>query len=99
MGERVAGSMRVRVRVKPRASRPAVGGRYAGGELLVAVREPAVDGRATQAALRAVADALGVATSRVVLVSGASSRTKVMSVEGDETVLARRLDELLGPLE
>jgi uncharacterized protein YggU (UPF0235/DUF167 family) len=99
MGERVAGPIRVRVRVKPRSARPLVGGRYAEDALLVAVREPAVDGRATEAALRAVADAFGVAPSRVRLVSGATSRTKMITVQGDPTELARRLDALLGPLE
>ena len=58
MGERAAGSMRVPVRVRPRSSRVRVGGRYRDGELVVAVREPAVDGRATQAVIKALADVL-----------------------------------------
>ena len=47
----------VAVRVRPRASRAAVGGSHGGTygpAILVAVREPAVDGRATQAALDAL---------------------------------------------
>src|SRR6185369_13269764 len=53
----------VAIRVRPGASRTAVGGRYDGPfgpALVVAVQAPAVEGRATEAAVRAVARALGV---------------------------------------
>ncbi len=73
--------MRITVRVKPRASRPQVGGLH-GDALVVAVREPAVDGRATTACLDAVAAAFGVRRSQVRLVSGAASRTKVIEIDG-----------------
>jgi uncharacterized protein YggU (UPF0235/DUF167 family) len=69
--------------VKPAASRARVGGRYGEDALVVAVTEPAVDGRATAAALRALARALGVPAGDVVLVSGATSRTKVVEVPDD----------------
>ncbi len=41
-----------------------------------------MDGRATQAALAAVAEALGVSSSDIRLVTGATSRTKVVDVRG-----------------
>jgi len=51
-----------------------------------------VDGKATEAALAAVAGSFGVRRSCVRLVSGASSRTKVVDVEaGDPRVLASLL--------
>jgi uncharacterized protein YggU (UPF0235/DUF167 family) len=51
-----------------------------------------VDGKATEAALAAVADSLGVRRSAVRLVSGASSRTKIVDVEaGDPRILASLL--------
>lgn len=71
------------VRVRPRASRPAVGGEYAGPNgpaLVVAVREPAVEGRATRAVLDAVADALGVPRSRVQLRTGERGRDKLLTI-------------------
>jgi uncharacterized protein YggU (UPF0235/DUF167 family) len=67
-----------------------VGGSYA-GSLVVRVAAPAVDGRATEAALAAVASALGVRRAQVSLVTGATSRTKVVEVEGADPEALRRL--------
>ncbi|QLQ37014.1 DUF167 domain-containing protein [Micromonospora robiginosa] len=74
----------VAVRVKPGASRARVGGRFDGPygpALVVAVHAPAVDGRATEAARRALADALGVRPAAVSLRSGAASRDKLFHIE------------------
>jgi uncharacterized protein YggU (UPF0235/DUF167 family) len=56
-----------------------VGGEHANA-LVVAVQARAVKGAATDAALRALAGALGVRRQDVRLVSGASGRTKVVEV-------------------
>ena len=74
--------MRVTIRVRPGAGRPWVGGSH-DGALVVRVAAPAVDGRATEAALAALAEALGVRRRDVVLVTGATSRTKVVEIAGD----------------
>ena len=87
--------MRVTLRVKPGASRTAVGGSYREA-LVVAVTARAVDGKATEAALRAVADAFGVRRREVVLVSGRASRDKVVDIDGAADDLAHRLAALLG---
>lgn len=81
------------VRVRPGASRTTVGGAY-GDALVVRVQERAVDGRATEAALRAVAAALDVPRRAVRLVSGPTSRDKVLAVTGDSAVLTPILDRL-----
>jgi uncharacterized protein YggU (UPF0235/DUF167 family) len=73
---------RVLIRVKPGSSRTKVGGAY-GEALVVAVSERAVDGKATEAALTALARALGVRRRAVSLVAGATSRDKVVEVDGD----------------
>ncbi|HEX2498192.1 MAG TPA: DUF167 domain-containing protein [Actinomycetes bacterium] len=88
--------MRVRIRVRPGASRTSVGGSYGDGDgaLVVAVRARAVDGRATEAALAAVAVAFGVRTRQVRLVSGATSRNKLIEIDGDPAVLTARLAAL-----
>ncbi len=59
-----------------------MGGSHASA-LVVRVRERAVDGRATTAALAALAEALGVRRGEVSLVTGATSRTKVVEIPDD----------------
>ncbi|MDQ4092794.1 MAG: DUF167 domain-containing protein [Actinomycetota bacterium] len=71
--------MRVVVQVRPGSSRTVVGGSH-DGALVVRVGAQAVDGQATAAALQALSKALGVPRRAVVLVSGATSRTKVVDV-------------------
>lgn len=93
--------MRVAVRVRPGASRTRVGGSYGDdARLVVAVGARAVDGKATEATLDAVADALGVRPRAVTLVSGATSRDKLLDVDPaaagvDDAELAARLRSLL----
>jgi uncharacterized protein len=82
--------VRLTIRVRPGAGRTAVGGEH-DGALVVRVTVPAVDGRATEAALAAVADALGVRRRDVVLFTGATSRTKVVDVPGDHAAAVRAL--------
>jgi len=84
--------------VKPGASRTKVGGAYGDGEaarLVVAVAARAVEGAATKAVLEAVADAFGVRPRHVTLVTGATSRDKLLEVEVPEGEGRARLAELL----
>lgn len=88
----------VAVRVRPRASRAGVGGTYPGASgpaLLVSVSEPAVDGRATKAVLAAVADALDLPSSRVLLRTGDRSRDKLLTILDPPSDLPARLAALL----
>jgi uncharacterized protein YggU (UPF0235/DUF167 family) len=89
--------VRVAIRVKPGSARTSVGGRY-GEALVVTVTARAVDGKATEAALRAVADAFDVKRRAVTLVTGAASRDKVVDIDGEPAALSARRDTLLGPL-
>ena len=76
--------------VRPGSARPGVGGER-GGALVVRVGARAVDGRATEAALAAVAAAFGVRRRAVTLVTGATSRTKILEVDGAEPATLTRL--------
>jgi uncharacterized protein YggU (UPF0235/DUF167 family) len=88
--------MRVAIRVRPGASRTAVGGSY-GDRLVVAVQARAVDGAATEAALRALADALELRRRDVRLVSGATHRDKLVEIEApDDGAWVQRLAALRG---
>jgi hypothetical protein len=82
--------VRVTIRVAPGAARTEVGGER-DGVLLVRVRAKPVDGKATEAALRALADALGLRAADVRLVTGATSRTKIVELP---EAAADRLDRL-----
>ena len=85
------GDMRITIRVRPGSARPGVGGEH-DGALVVRVSARAVDGKATEAALAAVAGSFGVRRSAVRLVSGASSRTKIVDIDADDpSVLASLL--------
>ena len=84
------------MRVRPGAARTAVGGRH-GDALVVYVTARPAGGAATQAVLRAAAEAFGVPRRDVTLVTGAISRDKVIEIAGPAVPLARRLGELLGP--
>lgn len=94
---RVGDPVTVAVRVKPGSSRTRVGGRFDGPHgpaLVVAVTAPPVDGRATEAARRALADALGVRPAAVSLRTGAASRDKLFLVEGADSDLVGMLHRL-----
>jgi uncharacterized protein YggU (UPF0235/DUF167 family) len=87
----------IAIRVKPGASRTRVGGAHDGPygvALVVAVGAPPVDGRATEAALRALAEAIGVRVSRLRLKAGAASRDKLVVVEDPPADLERVLGAL-----
>ena len=88
-------ALRVAIRVKPGASRNRVGG-CMGERLVVAVSARAVDGQATEAALIAVAEAIGVKRRDVSLVSGVTARDKVVEIEGDLTELPAAVESLMG---
>jgi uncharacterized protein len=61
------------------------------GTLRASVRAPAVDGAANNALIRLIADELGVARRDVRIVAGASSRRKLLVVDGvrPEALIAR----------
>jgi uncharacterized protein len=83
--------MRIAIWVRPGSAHPGVGGEHAGA-LVVRVSARAVDGKATEAALAAVAGSFGVRRGAIRLVSGASSRTKIIDIDAaDPRVLATLL--------
>ena len=91
--------VRIGVRVRPGTSRTRVGGSYGeNGDLVVAVNAPPVDGAANSAVAAAVAKALGLRPSRVVVVSGHTARSKVLAVDvpdDDESRIRATVQELL----
>jgi uncharacterized protein YggU (UPF0235/DUF167 family) len=73
--------VRFAVRLTPRAALDRVDG-VIDGVLRARVGAPAVEGAANNALIRLIAEELGVARSSVRIVAGASSRQKLVVVDG-----------------
>jgi uncharacterized protein (TIGR00251 family) len=69
------------VRVHPGARRNAVTGVHAEA-LKIALTTPPVDGRANEALIAFVAEALHLPRARIVIATGATSRTKSLRITG-----------------
>lgn len=69
------------VRVTPRAKRNAVT-KAADGSLKVYVTAPPEDGRANEAVVKTIAEWLGVKRRQVEIMTGATSRNKVVRITG-----------------
>ena len=79
------------VRVKPGGKRDCVLDVH-DGALKLSVKAPPVEGKANRAVTKFVSQLLGVAPSRVDIISGESSRTKRVRIEG---LSAREVKEIL----
>jgi uncharacterized protein len=84
--------------VTPKGGRDSIEGvaRLADGKAVLKARGRAAasEGGAHAALVRLVADALGIAPSRVVLTGGATARVKRLTIAGNAPTLAARLVEL-----
>jgi uncharacterized protein (TIGR00251 family) len=84
------GRVRFAVHVQPRASRSEIVGLH-GDALKIRLAAPAVEGAANVALVELLADALGVARRSVRIVSGVTSRAKIVEVDGANVENIRRL--------
>lgn len=94
----VAGGIRLRLKVQPKARREGIGGLTPdpdGVALKLSVGAPPEDGKANAAVIAMLAEALGVAKSAISVVSGATDRRKLVEIRGDENDLRAALDALL----
>ncbi|MCI0582347.1 MAG: DUF167 family protein [Chloroflexi bacterium] len=86
--------LRIEVRVTPRGGRDSIDG-VRDGRLLVRVAAAPADGAANEAVLRLIADAAGVPRRAARLIAGATSRHKLVAVEGaDRASLIARWPDL-----
>ena len=74
---------RIRIKVKPRASRDLVEG-WKDDALVVRLTSPPVDGAANNSLLKLLAKKTGIARSRIRIISGEKGRSKVLEFEGVE---------------
>jgi len=86
------------VRLTPKSSRDALEGieTLADGQSVLKARVRAVpeDGKANDALIKLVAKSLKIPASRAKLTSGATSRHKVLALEGDGAELSAKLEAL-----
>lgn len=94
-------TFRAAIHVRPGARRDAVGGAAPGARpqdsaaLIVHVRARPVEGAATSAAERTVAEALGIRARQVRVVRGATSRDKLLEITDPPPDVAERWTALL----
>lgn len=78
----------IAVRAQPGAKRTKVVGVH-GDELKIAVQAPPIEGRANEALIAFLSETLGVAKSKITLLTGELSRSKVFLVRGVNLEIAR----------
>ncbi len=79
--QEIKGGVQFSIKVQPRASKDEITG-LQGDALKIRVTAPPVDGEANEACIRFIARKLGIAPSRVTIVSGHTGRNKTVFVEG-----------------
>lgn len=89
------------VRVQPRASKSGVAGEL-DGVLKIRLTSPPVEGQANEELIRLLAKLFDAPRQRIAIISGQTSKNKIVSVSGfsvDEAsrVLAEALDRLKAP--
>ena len=85
------GKARIRVGLQPRASNDEILGWKEDGALWVRVKAPPVNGVANAALVQLLAKHLGVAKSKVALVSGTTARNKIVEVQGVPEPVLRKV--------
>lgn len=73
---------RLEVKVTPRAKRNQIVGWHQHSLVLVRVAAPPVEGKANDELVQFLAEKLGVAEERVLIIRGHTSRQKVLEIEG-----------------
>ena len=87
-----AESITFSIRIQPRASKNE-SARMENGGLKIRLTAPPVDGAANEALVRFLADTLAIARSQVEIVSGHTSRDKIIRISGvDRTDAERQLN-------
>ena len=89
-----AGGCTLAIRVQPGAKKTAIIGIYGAGEqaaLKIAIQSPPIEGRANEALIAFLAQTLSLPKSSIHLLSGQSSRSKIVHIKGLASAEAERL--------
>jgi uncharacterized protein (TIGR00251 family) len=86
------GTVRLSVRVQPRAARDEIAGRYGDG-IKIRLTAPPVDGAANEALVKFLARTLDIPANAITIVAGGSSRSKIVELAGVPEDRVRRLEQ------
>jgi len=78
---RESGTLHVRIKVIPRAGVTGVRGRMADNTIKIALKAPPCDGRANAELTKFLAGEFGTHSSSVIILSGISSRKKLIAID------------------
>lgn len=81
----------ITVRVIPRASKNEISAVMADGTLKIKLTAPPVEGQANQALVEFLSETLGITKSKIEIVSGSTSRKKLIAIEGVEAETLQKL--------
>ena len=79
------GAVTLRIRVQPRARRSEVAGEH-GGAIKLKIAAPPVDGKANEECRRFLTKLFGVSLGSVEIISGESSRDKVVRIRNTDSL-------------
>ena len=85
----------LRLRIRPGAKTSGFAGVMPDGRTKVSIAAPPIEGRANEALLRFLAQALDLPQRSVRLAHGAGGRDKVVEVDLDPEELAKRLERVM----
>ena len=80
--------IRLQVKVVPKSSRTRIAG-WVGDRLKIQVSAPPERGKANDAVIAALAEALGIPRARIRILSGESSPLKTLEIQSDVGLLTR----------
>jgi uncharacterized protein (TIGR00251 family) len=88
--DKAADAVTLSIRIQPRASKNEIIARE-GGALKIRLTAPPVDGAANEALVRFLADRVSVPKSQIEIISGHTSRDKIIRIHGTSEAEAERL--------
>ncbi|MFA6424153.1 MAG: DUF167 domain-containing protein [Candidatus Magasanikbacteria bacterium] len=72
---------KLKIRVLPRSSKNEVIGKMSDGTLKIKLTAPPVDGKANDALIKLLADYFNISKSKIKIVSGNTSKNKMIEIE------------------
>ena len=89
-----SGSIILRIKVEPRSSRPGISGLY-GDAIKVKLTSPPVEGKANNEVISVLAKALGVKKRQIEIISGWTSKNKIIRLTGVKENFEEKILECL----